>query len=98
MNSGGYWDGTPLENEPLLALGISVFSIVIAVLVYLVIIRKAGYSGWWVLTMLVPVLNMVMVLIFACSKWPVVRELEAAKYAIDQQMQEQSSNRFSWGG
>jgi hypothetical protein len=34
------------------------------------IVRKAGYSGWWVLTGFVPLLNVVMFLVFAFSEWP----------------------------
>lgn len=34
------------------------------------IIRRAGYSGWWALVMLVPVVNIVFIWIFAFSKWP----------------------------
>lgn len=37
------------------------------------IVRKAGYSGWWVLTGFVPMLNIVMFLVFAFSDWPVSR-------------------------
>ncbi len=35
------------------------------------IIRKAGYSGWWVITQIIPVVNIVFFLIFAFKKWPV---------------------------
>lgn len=34
------------------------------------IIRRAGYSGWWVLIMLVPIANIVMIWVFAFSDWP----------------------------
>lgn len=40
---------------------------------YVRIIRRAGYSGWWVLILLVPVVNIVMVWVFAFSTWPVLR-------------------------
>ncbi|QWC18013.1 DUF805 domain-containing protein [Cellulomonas dongxiuzhuiae] len=43
---------------------------------YVRIIQKAGYSGWWVLVGLVPVLNLVMFLVFAFSTWPVLKENE----------------------
>lgn len=43
------------------------------------IVRKAGYSGWWVLLALVPLLNVVMLCIFAASRWPVLRALEASR-------------------
>jgi hypothetical protein len=56
-------------------LGISVLTIVAGVKV----ISKAGYSGWWVLITLVPIVNFVMFLVFAFSKWPVHERLEAAE-------------------
>lgn len=34
------------------------------------IIRKAGYSGWWILTILIPVVNFIMIYVFAFSTWP----------------------------
>ena len=39
------------------------------------IIRRAGYSGWWFLLGLIPLLNMVMFLVFAFKEWPIQREL-----------------------
>jgi len=38
------------------------------------ILRKAGYSPWWVLTGFVPLVNVVMVIAFAFSDWPVLQE------------------------
>lgn len=55
----------------ILEIAILVVSIVAAVQ----IVTKAGYSGWWVLTAIVPILNIVMFLVFAFSDWPVRREL-----------------------
>jgi hypothetical protein len=43
------------------------------------IVSKAGYSGWWVLTAFVPILNFVMFLIFAFGKWPIQTRLETAE-------------------
>jgi len=34
------------------------------------ILRKAGYSGWWSLLLLVPVGNIVAIWIFAFARWP----------------------------
>lgn len=45
------------------------------VIAYVKIITKAGYSGWWILILLVPIANIVMVLIFAYKEWPIQREL-----------------------
>jgi hypothetical protein len=53
--------------------------IVVFILAYISIVTKAGYSGWWVLTGLIPLVGIVMFLIFAFSKWPIRRELEALR-------------------
>jgi len=37
---------------------------------YFRIIRRAGYAGWWALAMFVPILNVVMLWVFAFAKWP----------------------------
>lgn len=34
------------------------------------ILRRAGYSGWWVLLSFVPVVNVALVWAFALSAWP----------------------------
>jgi uncharacterized membrane protein YhaH (DUF805 family) len=53
---------------------IAVLAWLILLLAYVRVIQKAGYSGWWVLIGLVPVVNIVMFLVFAFSRWPVLRE------------------------
>lgn len=50
--------------------------------VYAQIVKKAGYSGWYVLLGLIPIVNLVMFLIFAFSKWPVESEVEALRAAM----------------
>lgn len=40
------------------------------------IIRRSGYSGWWVLAGLVPVFNVVMFFVFAFKRTPAERELQ----------------------
>jgi uncharacterized membrane protein YhaH (DUF805 family) len=34
------------------------------------VLRKAGYSGWWCLLMLVPFVNLIMIWVFAFAHWP----------------------------
>jgi len=34
------------------------------------ILNKAGYSGWWVLLLFVPLVNVIALWIFALSDWP----------------------------
>lgn len=43
------------------------------------VVRKAGYSGWWVLGGLVPVAGVVLLFAFAFADWPVLRELRQAR-------------------
>jgi len=35
------------------------------------IARKAGFSGWWSVAMLIPLLNIVLLWMFAFVRWPV---------------------------
>ncbi|HET9765051.1 MAG TPA: hypothetical protein VFR50_16125 [Casimicrobiaceae bacterium] len=37
------------------------------------IVNRAGYSRWWLLTMIVPVLNLIMLWVFAFADWPAGR-------------------------
>jgi len=59
-----------------IGLAVVIGAYVIMLVAYVRIIQKAGYSGWWVLVGLVPVLNLVMFLVFAFSTWPVLKENE----------------------
>lgn len=47
---------------------------VVAIVAWVKIISKAGYSGWWVLIAFVPLANVVMFLVFAFSDWPALRQ------------------------
>ncbi len=60
-------------------MGMAVFSplhvIVIIVvlclnLVYIPAVRRAGFSGWWVLLSIVPVAGLVLLWMFAFARWP----------------------------
>lgn len=51
----------------------------VMILAWVSIVKKAGYSGWWVLIVLVPIANIVFFLIFAFSEWPVLKELRALR-------------------
>jgi len=37
------------------------------------VIRKAGYSPAWILVMFVPIVGLVMLWVFAFSRWPIER-------------------------
>lgn len=49
---------------------------VVVVWAYVNIIRRAGYSGWWVLIGLVPIANIVCFFMFAFKEWPAQQELK----------------------
>jgi len=34
------------------------------------VISKAGFSGWWALLGIVPLVNIIMLYVFAFSRWP----------------------------
>ncbi|WP_205710903.1 hypothetical protein [Isoptericola sp. BMS4] len=61
------------------AVAVYLTFLVVILVAYIRIIQKAGYSGWWVLVGIVPILNLVMFLVFAFSRWPVLREREALR-------------------
>jgi hypothetical protein len=50
--------------------------VVVSIIAAVRIVSKAGYSGWWVLITIVPIVNFVMLLVFAFSEWPVLREVK----------------------
>jgi hypothetical protein len=56
-----------------------IFVFVFSLICQIKIISKAGYSGWYVLTAFVPILNIVMFIVFAFGKWPIQTRLENAE-------------------
>jgi len=58
-------------------MGISIWQIIIILLIFIPtiwiygrILNKAGYSRWWVLLVFVPIVNFIMIWVFAFAKWP----------------------------
>jgi len=49
--------------------------VVVAIVAAAKILSKAGYSAWFSLLLLIPIVNFVMLLVFAFSDWPVDKEL-----------------------
>jgi uncharacterized membrane protein YhaH (DUF805 family) len=39
------------------------------------IVRKVGYSPWWALLWFVPLVNLIMLWVFALSRWPIEEQL-----------------------
>jgi hypothetical protein len=44
--------------------------ILVPLFIFRPIAKKAGYSGWWALAMLIPLVNIIIIWVFAFSKWP----------------------------
>jgi uncharacterized membrane protein len=47
--------------------------IILSIAAWVKIISKAGYSGWWVLIALAPLVNVIMFFVFAFSSWPALK-------------------------
>jgi len=77
---------------------VELFFFVVAIVAWVKIISKAGYSGWWVLIGIVPLVGAVMFLVFAFSKWPIQQRLEAAMMNNRQPMGPDGPYGWSRGG
>lgn len=60
----------PLVFQGLMGLLIALVFIALVLWSCARISRKAGFSGWWSLLMLVPLVNIVMIWVFAFADWP----------------------------
>ena len=59
------------------SLAVFVFSIYVAWRIF----SKAGYSGARSLWMLVPIANIIIIIMFAFSEWPIQREINQLRQA-----------------
>ena len=67
------------DDAALIALAaLYAVSLLASLIALAAIVRKAGYSGWWILVAPVPLLNVVLLCVFAASSWPVLRALEGS--------------------
>ena len=53
--------------------------IALMIFVWGTIFKKAGYSFWMALLMIIPLVNLIWLLIFAFSKWPIQQEMESLR-------------------
>lgn len=60
---GMYW--MPYRIVPLFALLALCTS-----LIFIPAVRKAGFSGWWAVASIIPVVGIVLLWIFAFARWP----------------------------
>ena len=88
---------TLTDPQVLIALGVNLLMLLAFLAAYITIIRRAGYSGWWILSGLVPVVNLVMFFVFAFREWPVQRELRSARMVASMSRVSNRDSRFTWG-
>ena len=52
--------------------GVVIIAVLFAITVvpFIRIFQKAGRTGWWAVLMFIPVINVILLWIFAFSKWP----------------------------
>ena len=55
-------------------LMILLLAIVVTVYMFGSVVKKAGFSRWWSLLLIVPVVNLMMVWVFAFMKWPAEKQ------------------------
>jgi len=67
-----------VANAGLSAGSILLFLVIfaLAALFYWRVAAKAGYPGWYGLGAFVPLLNLLLMVLFAFSEWPIERELK----------------------
>lgn len=59
----------------LASLFMGLIAFILAIVIYWKIFSKAGYSGARSLLLLIPVVNLIILIMFAFSEWPIQREL-----------------------
>lgn len=59
-------------------MGISIWQLVIIIgiiaipiLIFAPILKKAGFSKWWSICILIPIVNLLLIWVFAFIEWPV---------------------------
>jgi uncharacterized membrane protein YhaH (DUF805 family) len=53
--------------------------LVISIIIYWRIATKAGYPGAYSLLLLIPVVNLIVIIMFAFTEWPIERDLKALR-------------------
>jgi hypothetical protein len=69
---------TPSATSILPLLALILIPAIVTALAGWKILARAGYSGVWSLTLLVPLVQIIAVYLFALSRWPVQKSTKAA--------------------
>jgi hypothetical protein len=59
-----------LTPAGIVVLAAFIAPVIVSVIAIVRIIQRAGFSGWWILVTLVPVVNMLALWYFAFASWP----------------------------
>jgi amino acid transporter len=77
--------GTLFAGSFLVIMLIGLVVFIFSIIIYWNIASKAGYSGALSLLLLIPFVNIIIIIIFAFSKWPVLQELERLRAQLGAQ-------------
>jgi hypothetical protein len=77
LHFSNYVIEVPLLN--FVIIGLFAAMIVITLLAMVSIVQRAGYSGWWVLIIFVPVVNLLALWYFGFGPWPMYKTSDRAK-------------------
>lgn len=78
----------PMESSDVGLIVAIVVGVVVVLFLFSIwwkIFKKAGYSGALGLLMFIPVINFILLLILAFSKWPIQRQLEQLQQQVGMQ-------------
>jgi hypothetical protein len=67
--------------ESIIGWGLFLAGFAVPVVLFWGILRQAGYSGVYALLWLVPCVNLIVLVVFACKEWPVSQELARRRLA-----------------
>src|ERR1039457_7266988 len=65
------------------ALVLELVFLVVAIVAAVKVLPKAGYSAWFALLLLIPLVGFVMILVFAFADWPVDKELRHYRLVLE---------------
>lgn len=61
-----------LRESPSLVTLLALVLLTVPIVMIGRVLRRAGHSPWWVLLVLVPVVNLVALWVFAYTRWPAI--------------------------
>lgn len=63
-----------LVDSPSLVTLLGLVLLTVPIVMIARVLRRAGYSPWWVLLVLVPLVNLIALWVFAYARWPAIDE------------------------